>query len=161
MKVKRGQIYYADLNPVMGSEQSGIRPVVIVQNDVGNLYSPTTIVAAMTSRQEKRHLPTHIAVKTKCMSQDSIILLEQIRTIDKQRLISYVGRLDDEDMVRLDRTISISLGLSQEETANGMQTSMVILPGLYRPRNSGSEASSSDILPEDELETSEMHHHTW
>ena len=118
-------------------------------------------MAAMTSRQEKRHLPTHIAVKTKCMSQDSIILLEQIRTIDKQRLISYVGRLDDEDMVRLDRTISISLGLSQGETANGMQTSMVILPGFYRPRNSGSEASSSDILPEDELETSEMHHHTW
>ncbi|HPD89034.1 MAG TPA: type II toxin-antitoxin system PemK/MazF family toxin [Oscillospiraceae bacterium] len=114
MTVKRGDIFYADLSPVVGSEQGGIRPVLIVQNDVGNKYSPTVIAAAITSQREKTKLPTHIEVEPKnCgLAKDSIVLLEQIRTIDKQRLKEKMGRLDDGAMERIDEALSISFGLA-------------------------------------------------
>ena len=113
MNVKRGDIYYADLSPVVGSEQGGMRPVLIVQNDVGNKYSPTVIAAAITSRQFKSRLPTHISVNAdECgLSKDSIVLLEQIRTLDKQRLKEKMGNLPEDDMSRIDRALSVSFGL--------------------------------------------------
>lgn len=120
--IRRGDIYYADLSPVVGSEQGGIRPVLIVQNDVGNRHSPTVIAAAITSRINKNRLPTHIEVDARSygLARDSIILLEQIRTLDKRRLKERMGHLDREAMDRVDRAISISFGLetspvSQEE----------------------------------------------
>lgn len=113
MTVKRGEIYYADLSPVVGSEQGGVRPVLIVQNDVGNRYSPTVIAAAITSRQDKAKLPTHIDLPSGgCgLSRDSVVLLEQIRTIDKQRLREKMGSLDDTAMSRIDQALSVSFGL--------------------------------------------------
>lgn len=113
MTVKRGDIFYADLSPVVGSEQGGIRPVLIVQNDVGNKYSPTVIAAAITSQKEKNKLPTHIEVSSQScgLAKDSIVLLEQIRTIDKQRLKEHMGRLDDGSMNKIDEALSISFGL--------------------------------------------------
>lgn len=113
MLVKRGEIYYADLSPVVGSEQGGIRPVLIVQNDVGNRYSPTVIAAAITSQHEKNHLPTHIAVQAdECgLVKDSIVLLEQIRTIDKKRLKDKMGELDLRSMDKVNTALSISFGL--------------------------------------------------
>ena len=113
MSVKRGEIYYADLSPVVGSEQGGIRPVLIVQNDVGNKHSPTVIAAAITSQKEKAKLPTHISLNaSSCgLAKDSIVLLEQIRTIDKKRLREKTGHLDSELMTRVDRALEISLGL--------------------------------------------------
>ncbi len=111
--VKRGDIYYADLSPVVGSEQGGIRPVLIVQNDVGNKYSPTVIAAAITSRINKAKMPTHIELCAKeyGLNKDSVILLEQIRTIDKQRLREKTGKLDDRLMKRVNDAISVSVGL--------------------------------------------------
>lgn len=113
MDIKRGEIYYADLSPVIGSEQGGIRPVLIVQNDVGNRYSPTVIAAAITSQQDKSRLPTHISVSGGgCgLQKDSIVLLEQMRTIDKQRLKERMGALDTNSMNMVDKAISVSLGL--------------------------------------------------
>ena len=113
MTVKRGDIFYADLSPVVGSEQGGVRPVLIVQNDVGNRFSPTVIAAAITSRQTKADLPTHIRVRTgdNGLSRDSIVLLEQVRTIDKRRLRERMGALEDVDMHRVDRALSLSFGL--------------------------------------------------
>lgn len=113
MSVKRGEIYYADLSPVVGSEQGGIRPVLIVQNDVGNKHSPTVIAAAITSQRDKTHLPTHIEVQAdKCgLSKDSIVLLEQIRTIDKKRLKDKMGELDLRAMNKVNTALSISFGL--------------------------------------------------
>lgn len=113
MSVKRGEIYYADLSPVVGSEQGGIRPVLIVQNDVGNRHSPTVIAAAITSQHDKSKLPTHIEVQaSKCgLSKDSIVLLEQIRTIDKKRLKDKMGELDLSSMNRVNTALSISFGL--------------------------------------------------
>lgn len=113
MSVKRGEIYYADLSPVVGSEQGGIRPVLIVQNDIGNRHSPTVIAAAITSRQDKNRLPTHIEVRAdKCgLARDSIVLLEQIRTIDKKRLGDKMGELDLNSMNKVDTALSISFGL--------------------------------------------------
>lgn len=113
MTVKRGDIYYADLSPVVGSEQGGVRPVLIVQNDVGNRYSPTVIAAAITSQHEKAKLPTHIEVEgsTCGLTKDSVVLLEQIRTIDKRRLKERMGALDDTSMNQIDRALSISFGL--------------------------------------------------
>ncbi|MDE6782043.1 MAG: type II toxin-antitoxin system PemK/MazF family toxin [Ruminococcus sp.] len=113
MSVKRGEIYYADLSPVVGSEQGGIRPVLIVQNDVGNKHSPTVIAAAITSQRDKTHLPTHIEVQAdKCgLSKDSIVLLEQIRTIDKKRLKDKMGELDLGAMNKVNTALSISFGL--------------------------------------------------
>ena len=113
MQIKRGDIFYADLSPVIGSEQGGTRPVLIVQNDVGNRHSPTVIAAAITSKQDKTHLPTHIKVKTEGsgLSRDSIVLLEQIRTLDKRRLREHMGRLDEVSMNRIDHALHISFGL--------------------------------------------------
>ena len=113
MSIKRGDIYYADLRTVVGSEQGGIRPVLIIQNDVGNTHSPTVIVAAITSRLHKTQMPTHIHLESRnCeLIKDSVILLEQIRTIDKQRLKSPVCHLDEEMMNRVDRALRISLSL--------------------------------------------------
>ena len=121
MSVKRGDIFYADLSPVVGSEQGGLRPVLIVQNDVGNKYSPTVIAAAITSQIGKTKLPTHIDVfaDNYGLAKDSVILLEQIRTIDKKRLKEKMGHLDDALMSRVDDAISISFGLtSADDGAN-------------------------------------------
>ena len=114
MNIKRGEIYYADLSPVIGSEQGGIRPVLIVQNDVGNRYSPTVIAAAITSQRDKTKLPTHISVEASdCgLAKDSIVLLEQVRTIDKQRLKEKMGSLDTVSMVQVDKALSVSFGLN-------------------------------------------------
>lgn len=113
MLVRRGEIYYADLSPVVGSEQGGIRPVLIVQNDVGNRHSPTVIAAAITSRREKAKLPTHIDVQaaTCGLTKDSIVLLEQIRTLDKRRLREHMGRVDETMMKQVDTAIAVSFGL--------------------------------------------------
>lgn len=113
MTIKRGDIYYADLSPVVGSEQGGIRPVLIVQNDVGNKYSPTVIAAAITSQRDKTKLPTHIQVNAdnSGLAKDSIVLLEQIRTIDKQRLKEKMGSLDDHSMSMINQALSVSFGL--------------------------------------------------
>ncbi len=118
--VRRGEIYYADLSPVVGSEQGGMRPVLIVQNDVGNRYSPTVIAAAITSQQNKAKLPTHIEVSAKAvgLSRNSVILLEQIRTLDKRRLKEKMGALDTQLMQRVDDAIAVSFGL----TAGGRAT---------------------------------------
>ena len=116
MTVKRGEIYYADLSPVVGSEQGGVRPVLIVQNDVGNKFSPTVIAAAITSQKEKSRLPTHIELPSlNCgLSRDSVVLLEQIRTIDKKRLKERMGLLDDSSMDEINKALSISFGLGSE-----------------------------------------------
>lgn len=113
MTVKRGDIYYADLSPVVGSEQGGVRPVLIVQNDVGNRYSPTVIAAAITSQQDKTKLPTHIKVNAAdCgLAKDSVILLEQVRTIDKKRLKEKMGTLDVPSMTMVNKALGISFGL--------------------------------------------------
>lgn len=109
--VKRGELYYADLSPVVGSEQGGVRPVLVVQNDTGNKYSPTVIAAAVTSRIHKAKLPTHIELPQAFgLAKDSVILLEQIRTIDKKRLMSRIGELPAATMSRVNRAILISLG---------------------------------------------------
>lgn len=119
MIVKRGDIFYADLSPVIGSEQGGLRPVLIVQNDVGNRYSPTVIAAAITSKTGKAKLPTHIDVSGDTdtapgLARDSVILLEQVRTIDKKRLRERIGRLDFYTMQKVNSAISVSFGLSEE-----------------------------------------------
>ncbi len=113
-EVKRGEIYYANLYDVTGSEQGGKRPVLILQNDIGNEHSPTTIVAAITSR-EKTYQPTHVRINCECLPKKSTVLLEQIRTIDKTRLIEYVGTLDEVDIKRIDKAIVISFGLNYLE----------------------------------------------
>lgn len=114
MDIKRGEVFYADLSPVVGSEQGGTRPVVIVQNDVGNRFSPTVIAAAITSRQDKNAMPTHISIKgDSCgLAKDSVVLLEQIRTIDKKRLKEKTGRLSQTDLEKVDRALNISFGLT-------------------------------------------------
>ena len=121
MNVRRGDIYYADLSPVVGSEQGGMRPVLIVQNDVGNKYSPTVIAAAITSKTSKSRLPTHIEVFADRygLAKDSVILLEQIRTIDKTRLKEKMGHLDDAVMDRVNDAITVSFGLGLDRTTHG------------------------------------------
>ena len=111
--VHRGDIYYADLSPVVGSEQGGVRPVLIVQNDVGNKFSPTVIAAAITSQRDKANLPTHIEVDTGSsgLMKDSVVLLEQVRTNDKHRLKEKMGKLDENSMNRVNEALSISFGL--------------------------------------------------
>lgn len=113
MLIRRGDIFFADLSPVVGSEQGGTRPVLILQNDIGNQYSPTTIVAAITSQISKAKLPTHVEVsaRTSGLEKDSVILLEQIRTIDKSRLMEKVASLNEDAMERVGQAIEISLGL--------------------------------------------------
>ena len=112
MTVKRGELYYADLSPVVGSEQGGVRPVLVVQNDVGNKYSPTVIAAAVTSKINKAKLPTHIELPSSSygLQKDSVILLEQIRTLDKRRLKERIGELSVSTMTMVDKAILISLG---------------------------------------------------
>ena len=114
MNIKRGDIYYADLSPVVGSEQGGVRPVLIVQNNVGNRFSPTVIAAAITSQQSKAKLPTHIPLyaNTSGLAKDSVVLLEQVRTIDKRRLKEKMGSVDETSMNAIDNAISISFGLT-------------------------------------------------
>ncbi len=111
--VRRGDIYYADLSPVVGSEQGGTRPVLIVQNDTGNRHSPTVIAAAITSQLGKARLPTHITVpgRESGLAKDSVVLLEQIRTLDKRRLREHMGRLSEEQMSKVDNAIAVSFGL--------------------------------------------------
>ena len=118
--VKRGDIYYADLSPVIGSEQGGLRPVLIIQNDIGNRYSPTVIAAAITSRMSKSHLPTHIDIYAEKagLAKDSVVLLEQVRTIDKRRLKEKMGHLDHNDMLVINTAIAISFGLEMENWAS-------------------------------------------
>ena len=115
MNIKRGELYYADLSPVVGSEQGGVRPVLVVQNDVGNKYSPTVIAAAVTSKINKAKLPTHIELPTGSygLAKDSVILLEQIGTLDKRRLKERIGELNETTMTRVDKAILISLGFSK------------------------------------------------
>ncbi|EGY79970.1 type II toxin-antitoxin system PemK/MazF family toxin [Peptoniphilus indolicus] len=113
--IKRGDIFYADLSPVIGSEQGGVRPVVIIQNDVGNKYSPTTIVAAITSQLNKAKLPTHVNVDAKGvpLPKNSVILLEQIRTIDKKRLREKIGKFNEDIMREIDHAMSVSLNIQK------------------------------------------------
>jgi len=126
--VKRGEIYYADLSPVVGSEQGGVRPVLIVQNDVGNKFSPTVIAAAITSQKDKSRLPTHIALSAQnCgLSKDSVVLLEQIRTIDKRRLKERMGKLDTPSMQNVDRALTVSFGLNFVPAVSAVQTAPVV-----------------------------------
>lgn len=113
MIVKRGDVFYADLSPVIGSEQGGVRPVIVIQNDIGNKYSPTIIVAAVTSQINKAKLPTHIEISASDygLPKDSVVLLEQIRTIDKKRLREKVGHFDDDMMIKVNECLKISIGL--------------------------------------------------
>lgn len=113
-EIKRGEIYYACFDNAVGSEQSGLRPVVIIQNDKGNRYSPTTIVAAITSNTDKPRLPTHVPIQCYGLHTDSLILAEQVRTIDKNRLQDYVGTLDQFYIEKMDKALSISFGLSHQ-----------------------------------------------
>jgi len=115
MTIKRGELYYADLSPVVGSEQGGVRPVLVVQNDVGNKYSPTVIAAAVTSKINKAKLPTHIELPSSQygLARDSVILLEQIRTLDKRRLKERIGELNEVTMDKVDKAILISLGFTK------------------------------------------------
>jgi mRNA interferase MazF len=130
--VRRGEIYYADLSPVVGSEQGGMRPVLIVQNDMGNRHSPTVIAAAITSQTGKARLPTHIELQggRVGLTKNSVVLLEQIRTIDKRRLREQVGRLDETLMSRVDAAIAVSFGLSRPRP--GISAPMP--PRTARPR---------------------------
>ena len=111
--VQRGEVYFADLSPVVGSEQGGIRPVLMLQNDIGNRFSPTVIVAAITAQIQKAKLPTHVEISAKKYGFDrnSVILLEQIRTLDKQRLTDKITKLDSDMMLQVDEALQISLGL--------------------------------------------------
>ena len=111
--VKRGDIFYADLSPVVGSEQGGVRPVIIIQNDIGNKYSPTIIIAAITSQINKAKLPTHVEISSEeyGLNKDSVVLLEQIRTLDKKRLKEKIGHMTDGDMKKVDIALLISVGL--------------------------------------------------
>lgn len=122
MTVHRGDIYYADLSPVVGSEQGGMRPVLIVQNDVGNRFSPTVIAAAITSQKNKARLPTHIRLQAEGsgLAKDSVVLLEQIRTLDKRRLKERMGRLDEASMLRVDQALQVSFGLGGDGEINGV-----------------------------------------
>lgn len=122
--IKRGELYYADLSPVIGSEQGGVRPVLVVQNDVGNKYSPTVIAAAVTSKLTKARLPTHIelSARTYGLVKDSVVLLEQIRTIDKRRLKERIGLLSPQVMSRVDDALLISLGFSTVGSVGAAQS---------------------------------------
>lgn len=123
MNILRGDIYYADLTPVTGSEQGGVRPVLMIQNDIGNRFSPTVIVAAVTSRQDKHPLPTHVSISPNhCgLKESSVVLLEQLRTIDRVRLREYIGRLTEQDMKQVDHALRISIGLSLVENNEAVE----------------------------------------
>ncbi len=114
MNIRRGDVYYADLRPVVGSEQGGVRPVLVIQNDVGNKYSPTIICAAITSQINKAKLPTHVEIDSQqyALVKDSVVLLEQLRTIDKSRLKEKICRLDQKSMEKIDKALLISLSIT-------------------------------------------------
>ena len=114
MQIRKGDIYFADLSPVVGSEQGGVRPVLVVQNDVGNRFSPTIIVAAVTSQLKKAKLPTHVSIHAdgSGLDRDSVVLLEQLRTIDKKRLREHIGTVNHEVIGTVDDALSVSLGIT-------------------------------------------------
>ncbi len=113
VQVKRGDVFFADLNPTKGSEQGGTRPVLVIQNDIGNKYSATVVVAAITGKENKKSLPTHIRIETEFLPKFSFVLLEQIRTIDKSRIKKYIGSLDKNMMQEIDKALYTSVGLSE------------------------------------------------
>ena len=149
MSVRRGDIYYADLSPVVGSEQGGLRPVLIIQNDIGNRYSPTVIAAAITSRMSKTKLPTHIDIHAEQvgLAKDSVILLEQIRTLDKRRLKEKMGHLDDEMMDHVNTAIAISFGLGTPQQDAAARAMMQQRAMAYTPRTEGAVASVANKAP--------------
>ena len=151
MSVRRGDIYYADLSPVVGSEQGGLRPVLIIQNDIGNRYSPTVIAAAITSRMSKTRLPTHIDIYAEQvgLAKDSVILLEQIRTLDKRRLKEKMGHLDDAMMDHVNTAIAISFGLGDARQDAENRAMMQRVPA-YVQRNSA-VASTQTPTPSEEI----------
>lgn len=114
-KIMRGEIYYADLSPVVGSEQGGMRPILILQNNIGNKYSPTVVVAAITSRLGKPKLPTHVRLSSEHLAKYSIVLLEQIRTIDKCRLAEYIGKATAEEMKSIENALLVSVGIDRRD----------------------------------------------
>lgn len=114
-KIMRGEMYYADLSPVVGSEQGGMRPVLVLQNNIGNKHSPTVVVAAITSRLGKPKLPTHVRLGTGRLSKDSIVLLEQIRTIDKRRLCEFIGGVTDHEMEQIEGALLVSMGMDERD----------------------------------------------
>ena len=136
--IKRGDIYYADLSPVVGSEQGGLRPVLIVQNDIGNRYSPTVIAAAITSKLGKNKLPTHIDIYASevGLAKDSVILLEQIRTLDKRRLREKMGHLNESVMARVNDAISVSFGLVEQPAPARERASVRVYTGKETPKPS-------------------------
>ena len=113
MNIKRGDIYFADLRPVVGSEQGGIRPVLIIQNDMGNKHAPTVIIAPVTSKNKKSNLPTHVKLTSHILERNSMVLLEQLKTVDKSRIDSYIGTLSDEEMKMIDKALRISLAIGR------------------------------------------------
>lgn len=144
MNIRRGDIYYADLSPVVGSEQGGLRPVLIIQNDVGNRYSPTVIAAAITSRMGKTRLPTHIDIYAERagLAKDSVILLEQIRTLDKRRLKERMGHLDDNIMNKVNNAIAVSFGLGGILTPPDTTPAV---PEVIQPRTPSTSPAHSPI----------------
>ena len=149
MSVRRGDIYYADLSPVIGSEQGGLRPVLIIQNDIGNRHSPTVIAAAITSRMSKTRLPTHIDIYADevGLAKDSVILLEQIRTLDKRRLKEKMGHLDENTMDHVNTAIAISFGLGNPQEDAAARARMQSVPA-YTPRMPAAVASTVHGTPD-------------
>ncbi len=151
MQVRRGDIYYADLSPVIGSEQGGLRPVLIIQNDIGNRYSPTVIAAAITSQLTKAKLPTHIDVYADRfgLQKDSVILLEQIRTIDKRRLKEKMGHLDEGIMARVNEAISVSFGLGGDRAHAGQRAAAPNVPSHRIPSADVPAAAVASVVERD------------
>ena len=149
MSVRRGDIYYADLSPVIGSEQGGLRPVLIIQNDIGNRYSPTVIAAAITSRMSKTKLPTHIDIYAEQvgLAKDSVILLEQVRTLDKRRLKEKMGHLDDAMMDHVNTAIAISFGLGTPQEDAAARAMMQQRASAYTAKASDAVASVATSPP--------------
>ena len=147
MTIRRGDIYYADLSPVVGSEQGGLRPVLIVQNDIGNKYSPTVIAAAITSKMSKAKLPTHIDIYAQDvgLQKNSVILLEQIRTLDKRRLKEKMGHLDDAMMHHVNTAIAISFGLGSPEEDAVARAMMGSLPTKHASGTGAAVASAAEL----------------
>ena len=155
MSIRRGDIYYADLSPVVGSEQGGLRPVLIIQNDIGNRYSPTVIAAAITSRMSKTRLPTHIDIYAEeaGLAKDSVILLEQIRTLDKKRLKEKMGHLDEGMMDHVNTAIAISFGLGNPQEDADRRAMMQRAPA-YTPRTPAAAATTATMPQASPLEPS-------
>ena len=149
MSVKRGDIYYADLSPVVGSEQGGMRPVLIIQNDVGNRYSPTVIAAAITSRMGKSRLPTHIDIYADKagLAKNSVVLLEQVRTLDKRRLKEKMGHLDDKMMTEINSAIAVSFGLGDTSSDYSAAYASELTPPAATPSSPSHGAVASADTP--------------